>query len=53
MVQAGAKTFIEAGPGNILSGLIKRIAVDAAIYQAGDYKLLNELKENLSGEHQC
>ncbi|NLB15881.1 MAG: ACP S-malonyltransferase [Clostridiales bacterium] len=53
MVQAGAKTFIEAGPGNILSGLIKRIAVDAAIYQAGDCKLLNELKENLSGEHQC
>ncbi|MGI6742554.1 MAG: ACP S-malonyltransferase [Eubacteriales bacterium] len=53
MVEAGANTFIEAGPGNVLSGLIKRIAADAAIYQAGDYKLLTELKENLSGEHQC
>ncbi|NLZ37052.1 MAG: ACP S-malonyltransferase [Clostridiales bacterium] len=53
MSEAGADIFIEAGPGNVLSGLIKRIVADAAIYQMGDYKSLKELKEKLSGEHLC
>ncbi|MEW6052773.1 MAG: ACP S-malonyltransferase [Nitrospirota bacterium] len=37
----GIDTFIEVGPGKILSGLIKRIAPDVNVYHTGDLKSLD------------
>jgi [acyl-carrier-protein] S-malonyltransferase len=31
MIEGGANTFIEVGPGQVLSGLIKRISEDAQV----------------------
>jgi [acyl-carrier-protein] S-malonyltransferase len=36
MVNSGATTFIEVGPGQVLSGLIKRIARDATVLNGRD-----------------
>ena len=36
ILDAGAEVFIELGSGNVLAGLIKRIAKDADIYSVGD-----------------
>ena len=36
MVTAGVQAFVELGPGNVLAGLIKRIAPEVEVYSAGD-----------------
>ncbi len=42
MVNSGVDTFIEVGPGRVLSGLIKRINGDVKIFSVGDTKTLEE-----------
>jgi len=36
MLDSGVEAFVELGSGNVLAGLIKRMAPNAAIYSAGD-----------------
>lgn len=42
MVSGGANTFVEIGPGNVLTGLIKRINRDVRIINVGDLKSLEK-----------
>ena len=42
MTKEGFDTFIEVGPGKVLSGLVKRIAKDAVIRNVEDRKSLQE-----------
>jgi [acyl-carrier-protein] S-malonyltransferase len=42
MVQEGITTFVEIGPGTVLSGLVKRIAKEARTYHVEDPESLNE-----------
>jgi len=39
MVNTGAGTFVEVGPGQVLSGLIKRISRDVRTFNASDLEL--------------
>ena len=41
MTDNGVDTFIEVGPGKILSGLIKRISEDAKLFNVGDKESLD------------
>ena len=40
MIEAGADTFVECGPGKTLCGLIRKIDRDVAVYQAQDEETL-------------
>lgn len=44
MVSAGVSTFIEIGPGQVLSGLIKRIANEAQILNVGDAESIGVMR---------
>lgn len=46
--ETGIKTFIEVGPGKVLSGLIKKIAPEAQVLNVEDTSSLNRTIEALS-----
>jgi [acyl-carrier-protein] S-malonyltransferase len=45
----GVDTFIEVGPGRVLSGLIKRIEPSARLLNVGDMKSLEATLKTLEG----
>lgn len=47
MVELGVTTFIEVGPGTVLSGLIKRTVEGVRLYSAGDAKSVAAVVEAL------
>jgi [acyl-carrier-protein] S-malonyltransferase len=47
LVQHGVTTFVEVGPGNVLSGLLKRIDRSVRTISVSDLKSLNEALEVL------
>ncbi len=49
MIQDGTCTFVEVGPGNVLSGLIKRISREVQVYNVKDLKDLKNVLEILKG----
>jgi [acyl-carrier-protein] S-malonyltransferase len=51
MTAEGFDTFIEIGPGKVLSGLVKRIARDARVLNVEDLKSMNETLKTLEIEN--
>jgi len=51
MRASGIDTFIEVGPGKVLSGLIKRIEPDARIFNVEDDESLNKTLEALKSSN--
>ena len=47
MVKAGADTFVECGPGNVLSGFVKRTCPEAKILNVSDRESLGNALEAL------
>jgi [acyl-carrier-protein] S-malonyltransferase len=48
LVRDGVQTFVEVGPGNVLSGLMKRIDRSVKTVSVNDLASLEKLKERLS-----
>ena len=48
MVRSGIETFVECGPGRVLSGLIKQIDRSVKIYNFKDYDSFNKAMESLN-----
>jgi len=48
MAEMGVKTFVEVGPGTVLSGLIKRILPDAVTLNVNDPKSLEATLRTLN-----
>ncbi len=49
MISDGVDTFVEVGPGKALSGFIKKISKDVAIYNVEDIASLEKTIEGLGG----
>ena len=47
LVGHGVTTFVEVGPGNVLSGLLKRIDRSVRIFSVNDLKTLDEVTHSL------
>jgi [acyl-carrier-protein] S-malonyltransferase len=47
LMRQGVKVFVEVGPGNVLSGLLKRIDRSVKAIPVGDLASLDELEETL------
>ena len=48
MLSDGVDTFVEVGPGKALSGFIKKITTDVAVYNVEDMASLNKTLEGLN-----
>jgi [acyl-carrier-protein] S-malonyltransferase len=48
LVREGVRTFVEVGPGNVLSGLVKRIDRSVKAIPVNNLETLRKLKEQLS-----
>ena len=51
MVRNGVDTFVEVGPGRVLSGLIRRIEPSVKIYNVGDIDSLNKTVDSIAAEN--
>jgi [acyl-carrier-protein] S-malonyltransferase len=49
MMRGGVTTFVEVGPGTVLSGLIKRIDRGAKAFSVNDLASLERAREALAG----
>ena len=47
LIENGTTVFVEVGPGNVLSGLLKRIDKSVKAIPVNDLKSLNELEQTL------
>ena len=48
LIRGGVHTFVEVGPGNVLSGLVKRIDRSVKAVSVSDLAGLDKLEEKLS-----
>src|SRR5881396_811471 len=48
LMRQGVKVFVEVGPGNVLSGLIKRIDRSVRAFSVNDLASLDEVEESLA-----
>ncbi len=49
MLEQGVDTFVEIGPGKVLSGFVKKITKDVAVYQAQDVASLQATINQIKG----
>jgi [acyl-carrier-protein] S-malonyltransferase len=47
LIRGGAKTFVEVGPGNVLSGLVKRIDRGVKAISVNNLESLNRIEETI------
>jgi [acyl-carrier-protein] S-malonyltransferase len=50
MIELGVDTFVEVGPGKVLSGLVKKISRNVQVYAANDLTSLEAVIAALKGE---
>jgi len=49
MISRGVRSFLEVGPGSVLSGLIKRISADSRCLSVNDHEGIREVIDFLKG----
>jgi [acyl-carrier-protein] S-malonyltransferase len=50
LLAQGVDTFIEVGPGKVLSGLVKKVDRKAKVYTTNDVESFTKLLAELKGE---
>jgi [acyl-carrier-protein] S-malonyltransferase len=48
LIKDGVRTFVEVGPGNVLSGLLKRIDRSVKAISVNDLPTLEKIKDTLA-----